>query len=213
MPKGPRFAALFAGRKNKMDYINLPRFEYIKIENAILKIQELPFLQYLRVFQLIEHEDKNGLVTNQKEIINILNSWAVAGKIEGISYSQLNDILDLLNKVNDPGECVILPEDKKSEFTAIKYNDAVFTRLADIIASEYNISPLEILKTLSIRQILIYYALIYNRRISAFPKKDNIEIIYIPGIGQEVAKLPRKLKLQYYAEKLAEKERAKKWIV
>lgn len=189
-----------------MDFINLAKYEYLKLEDAVLKIKEVAAAEYFNFMALLQNDPT---CANQTELIFILRSLIIRGnKEKEFSYAELEKIINVFEKVNNPSGCIIVKNNKNIEFTKNEYLDGVFTRIADFIADDYKISPIEVFNTFSLRQILIYYAIIYNRKIQNLSgkNKDKPEAIIIPKMAQEVSTLPRKYKLEYYANKMKEME-------
>ena len=184
-----------------MNFINLPRRKKIKIGAAELELCELPLAEY---FDILRQAGRLPASAPQLAA-GCVERFLVSGTLETLTASDFSHFLRELAAVNDPGECVEFPKPKhKKTMTAGTFTDAVFSLFAEAVAAEYGKSPIDIFREFSARQLLIYFALAYNRKTPKSVKGEDAEKIYVPGVPQEVQSLPIDVQAAYYEKKYIE---------
>lgn len=183
-----------------MEFINLPKRKKIKLGAAELELLELPLAEYFEIIR-----QASGLPASAPQLAQQIDRFVVSGKLETLTASEFSLFIKELAEVNDPGKRVKFPKLKhKKAMTPSAFTDAVFSLFAEAVAAEYGKSPLEIFREFSARQLLIYFALAYNRKTPKSEKAEDAEKIYVEGIPQEVQSLPIDVQAEYYEKKYIE---------
>lgn len=177
-----------------MQMITQARSERLAINGAELKIKEMPMREFFALLSLASEADNDR--ESACKLANIIDNMIVAGELVNLDAHDIDRIVTELIKLNMAEDCVIFPHiDKKTDKTELKYIDGAYLPIIDLVASEYGLDPLHILEHYTIRHLLIYCALIYNRKTG-----KDAEKIAIPGLAQEVRSLPASEQKKHYEE-------------
>lgn len=189
------FAGFFSKKEvEAMQMITQARSERLAINGAELEIREMPMREFFAFLSLAGEAGSDA--KSACKLAGIIDSMIISGKLVNLDAHDVDRIVTGLIKVNMAEDCVIFPKiDKKTDKTELKYIDGAYLPIIDLVASEYGVDPLHILEHYTIRQLLIYCALIYNRKTG----KDT-EKIAIPGLAQEVKSLPPSEQKKHYEE-------------
>lgn len=177
-----------------MQLIMQARRQELDINGAKIELKELPMREFFEFLQLSADAARDA--RSACEIAERIERMVIKGKLARISVKDINCIISGLISLNMAENCVIFPKnEKKTDKTELKYIDGAYIQIIDMVASEYGVNPLDILEHYTIRQLLIFFALIYNRKTG----KDS-EKIAIPGLAQEVRSLPASEQKKHYEE-------------
>ena len=177
-----------------MQMITQARSKLLSINGATLEIKEMPMREFFAFLALAGEAGSDG--KSACKLANIIDNMIISGKLVNLDAHDIDNIITELIKINMAEDCVIFPKnDKNTDKTELKYIDGAYLPIIDLVASEYGLDPLHILEHYTIRQLLIYCALIYNRKTG-----KDAEKIAIPGLAQEVRSLPASEQKKHYEE-------------
>ena len=177
-----------------MELMAQSRRKKLDINGATVEICEMPMLEF---FEFLQFSEKAGSdAENACKLAEKIEKMTVKGEIKRISAKDINYIISEIIALNMAENCVIFPKnEKKTDKTELKHIDGAYLPIVDFVASEYGMNPMAILKTYTIRQLLTFFALIYNRK-----SGKEAEKIAISGMAQEVKSLPISEQKRYYEE-------------
>ena len=177
-----------------MQLMMLARRQELDIQGAKIELKEWPMREFFAFLALASEAGSDA--KSACKLANIIDNMIISGRLVNLDAHDIDHIVTEMIKVNMAEDCVIFPKiEKKTDKTELKYIDGAYLPIIDLVASEYGVDPLHILEHYTIRQLLIYCALIYNRKTG-----KDAEKIAIPGLAQEVRTLPASEQKKHYEE-------------